>query len=69
METKICSKCNIEKPLSEFQFRKDTGKRERIIKTNTIKNIKKIIKNIENREKNILKNILKKIMKANVKKK
>lgn len=26
MEIKICSKCNIEKPVSEFQFRKDTGK-------------------------------------------
>lgn len=26
METKICSKCNIEKPLNEFQFRKDTRK-------------------------------------------
>lgn len=35
METKICSKCNIEKPVSEFQFRKDTGKyRNMCIKCN-----------------------------------
>lgn len=35
METKICSKCNIEKPISEFQFRKDTGKyRNMCIKCN-----------------------------------
>lgn len=26
MENKICTKCNIEKHLSEFYFRKDTGK-------------------------------------------
>ena len=35
METKICSKCNIEKPITEFQFRKDTGKcRNMCIKCN-----------------------------------
>lgn len=26
METKVCNKCNIEKPVSEFYLRKDTGK-------------------------------------------
>lgn len=35
METKICSKCGIEKPVNEFQFRKDTGKyRNMCIKCN-----------------------------------
>lgn len=33
METKICSKCNIEKPLSEFYLRKDTGKYRNVCKS------------------------------------
>ena len=32
METKICSKCNIEKPISEFYLRKDTGKYRNVCK-------------------------------------
>ena len=25
METKVCNKCGIEKPIEDFQFRKDTN--------------------------------------------
>lgn len=60
METKICTKCNIEKPVSEFQFRKDTGKYrtqckkcENELKRNwAIKNKNKVIESRKKYEEN-----------------